>query len=89
MLASVHLKKKKAQPESCESSFIGGNMRTSVQETAPQISLRDCSKEVLGKDNIYVILVKGEYMQSSTYFFQKISTGLRKLSASHGKQQLP
>ena len=69
--------------------FLRGKIRTAAWETAPQISLRDCSKEVLGKDNIYVILVKGEYMQSSTYFFQKISTGLRKLSASHGKQQLP
>ena len=64
-------------------------MRTAAWETATQIALRDCSKEVLGKDNIYVILVKGEYMQSSTYFFQKISAGLVKLSASPGKQQSP
>ena len=43
-------------------------MRMAVQETAPQIALRNRSKEVVGTDSIYVILVKGEYMQSSTYF---------------------
>ena len=43
-------------------------MRTAAQETAPPIALRDCSKEVEGKDSIYVILVKGEYVPSSTYF---------------------
>ena len=60
-------------------------MRPTVQETAPQIATRACSKEVLGKDNLYVILVKGEYMQLSTYFFQKLSAGLVTLSASHEK----
>ena len=35
-----------------------------MQETEPQIALRICSKEV----SIYVISVKGEYMQTSTYF---------------------
>ena len=54
-------------------------MRTIAQETVSQIALRNCSKEVGGKENIYVILVKGEYRQSNPYFFQKISTGLRKL----------
>lgn len=85
MLTSVHFKKKKSQPESCESSFTGGNMRTTVQETAPQIAPRACSKEVLGKDNLYVILVKGEYMQLSTYFSQNVSAGLVTLSASQEK----
>ena len=47
-------------------------MRTAAWETAFQIALRNCSKEVVGKDSIYVILVKGEYMQSSTYFFAKV-----------------
>ena len=36
-----------------------------------QIALRNCSKEVGGKDSIYVILVKGEYMQLSIYFFYR------------------
>ena len=44
-------------------------MRTIARETAFQIALRNCSKEVGGKVSIDVILVKGEYMQSSTYFF--------------------
>ena len=47
-------------------SFIWGKMRTAAQETAFQIALRNYSKEVGGKVSIYVILVKGEYMQSST-----------------------
>ena len=42
-------------------------MRTAAQETAPQIALRNCSKEAEGKVCIPVILVTGEYMQSSTY----------------------
>ena len=41
-------------------------MRTVAWETVPQIALRNCSKEEERKDSIYVILVKGEYMHSST-----------------------
>ena len=51
-------------------------MRTAHQETEPQTALRNCFKEIEGKDYIYVcvcvcvcvciyiyvILVKGEYM---------------------------
>ena len=48
--------------------FIWSNMRTAARETASQIALRNCSKEVEGKDRIYVILAKGKYMQSSAYF---------------------
>ena len=50
-------------------SFIWGKMRTIAQEIAFQIALRNGSKEAAGKVSIYVILVKGEYIQSSTYFF--------------------
>ena len=57
-------------------------MRTAARETAFQMALRNCSKEVGGKVSIYVILVKGEYMQSSTYFLQKVS-------ASHEEQSSP
>ena len=66
--ASTGKKKKNAQRESCELSFIGGKMRTIAQETAFQIALRNCSKDVGGKVSIYVILVKGEYMYSSRRF---------------------
>ena len=38
-------------------------MRTIAQETAFQIALRNCSKEVDGEVRIYMILEKGETMQ--------------------------
>ena len=43
-------------------------MRIAAQETAPQIALRNCSKEVGEKISIYVILGKVEYMESCTCF---------------------
>ena len=48
-------------------------MKAIALETAFQLALRNCSKEAGGKVSIYVILVKGEYMQSGTYFLQKVS----------------
>ena len=57
-------------------------MRTIARETAFQIALRNCSKEVGGKASIYVILAKGEYMQSSIYILQKVA-------ASHEEQTSP
>ena len=57
---------KNAQHESCKLSFIWGKMRTAAWETAPQITLRNCSKEAVGEVGIYVI-----YMQSSTYFSRR------------------
>ena len=46
-------------------------MKIAARETVPQIVLGDCSKNVGGveKFNIYVILVKGEFMRSSAYLF--------------------
>ena len=44
-------------------------MRTIAWETASQIALRNCSKEVGGKVSVDVILVKGEYMRSNAYLF--------------------
>ena len=64
--AAVNLKN--AQREDFKLSFIWGKMSIAAQETAPHNPLRNCSKEVRGRDSIYVILVKGEYMQSSIYF---------------------
>ena len=55
--------KKKAQHESYELSFIWGKMGTADREIASQIALRNCSKKAGRKVSIYVILVKGEYMQ--------------------------
>ena len=54
-------------------------MRTIARETAFQIVLRNCSKEVGGKVSICVILMKGEYMQSSTYFLQKVAASFVKI----------
>ena len=71
---------KNAQHESCELSFIWGKMSPTAWETAFQIALRKCSKEVGEKVSIYMILVKREYMWSSTDFLQKVSASLMKLS---------
>ena len=51
-------------------------------ETAFQIALRNFSKEKQGKVSMHVIWVKGKYMQSSTYFLQKVT-------ASHKEQTSP
>ena len=64
-------------------------MRTASRETAPQMALRDCSKEEGGKDSIHVILVKGEYMQSSTHFLVEGFHWSREASASHEKRLSP
>ena len=67
---------------SCELSFIWGKMKTIARETAIQIALRSYFKEVWGKVSVYVLLVKGEYMQSNKYFLQKVS-------ASHEESTSP
>ena len=59
---------KNAQRESGELNFIGGKVRTAAQETAPQIALKNCSKEAGGKGEYVIFGEEGEYMQSSTYF---------------------
>ena len=64
-------------------------MRTIAQETAFQRALRNCSKEVGGKVSIDVILVKGEYLRSNTYFLQKVSVSLMRVTASHEEQTSP
>ena len=45
----VQLSLKNAQHENCELHFIWGKMKTLAQETAFQIALRNCSKEVGGR----------------------------------------
>ena len=49
------------------SRFIWSKMRTAAQE----IALRNCFKEGGEKASIYVILVKGEYIHSNTYFSRR------------------
>ena len=41
------------------------------------------------KVSIYVVLVKGEYIQSSTYFLLKTSSSFIKIVASHQEQTTP
>ena len=72
-----------------ELSFIWDKMWTAVRETASQRALRNCSKEAGGKVSIYVILVKEEYMQSSTYFLQKVSASLVQVAAHQEEQTSP
>ena len=36
-------------------------MRIAARETAPQVALRNCSKEAVG-EVLYVILMKGEFL---------------------------
>ena len=61
--------KKHEQCEYKELSFICGRMRTTALGTEFQIILKNFSKEIGWKVKIYVILVKGESMQSTTYIF--------------------
>ena len=42
-----------------------------------------------GMFSIYVTLVKGEYMQSGTYFLQKVAASLISVTASHKEQTSP
>ena len=73
----VDLKEKNALCESWKLSFIWGKMETAALEPAPQIALRNCSKEAGEKPSIYVILVKEEYMQSSTDFCRRFLLVMR------------
>ena len=54
-------------------------MKIIVWETAPQVALSNCSKD---GQYMYVILLKGEYMQSSTNFLQKFSASHKEHSSS-------
>ena len=61
-------------------------MKTAAQEKSPQIALRNYSKEVGGKDRIYLILVNKEYMQLSTFMFLESFCWSCEASVSHEKQ---
>ena len=65
------LTKKDAQRESCELSFIWGKMKTSAQETAPQIALRDASREVVAEGQ-YIWLAEGGFQYSQALILQKV-----------------
>ena len=63
---------KNAQHENCESSFTWEQNEDYSPGDSIHIALRNCSKMVGGKVSIYVILVKREFMQLSTYFFADV-----------------
>ena len=74
---------KDAQHDSCELSFIWGKTRTAAWETAPQIALRDCSKEVGGKINtIYNILEKGQFIAIKHLLYKRFSVSHQELMSS-------
>ena len=75
----VDLKEKNALCESWKLSFIWGKMETAALEPAPQIALRNCSKEAGEKDSIYVIFGEGE-IHAMKHFFQKASASIVKSS---------
>ena len=62
-----------------ELNYIWGNMMTATWATAPQVTLRNCHKDLRGRERIYVILVKREYMQSSTNILEKVFASLMTL----------
>ena len=62
------------------SFFIWGKMKTAAWEAAPQIALRDCSKEGLGGGSIiYKILVKGEFNEIMHLLYKRFSAGQEEL----------
>ena len=57
--------------------FLRGKIRTAAWETAPQISLRDCSKEAGGGRSIYKVLVKGELNAIKCLLYKRFSSVTR------------
>ena len=68
---------KNAQCENCKLSFIWGKMRTAAWETAPQIALRNSSKETRGKVSIYDLHAIWNTMQSEVQL-EYMQSGPRK-----------
>ena len=68
---------KNAQGGNCNLSFIWGKMRTAAWETAPQIALRNSSKETRGKVSIYDLHAIWNTMQSEVHL-EYMQSGPRK-----------
>ena len=51
-------------------------MRTAAWEPAPPDSFENLLQRSRGEDSIYVILVKGDYMQLIMFIFYEVSAGL-------------
>ena len=65
-------------------SFIWGKNRTAAQERAPQIALRNCSKEV-GNRQYICDADKGRVHTVKHIFFVESFCWSREVSASHEK----
>ena len=63
---------KSVQGESCESSYNWGKMRTIAWETAFQIALRNCSKELRGKISILGDFAERGICTSKHVFFAEV-----------------
>ena len=63
---------KGVQGESCESSYNWGKMRTIASETAFQIALRNCSKELRGKVSILGDFAEWGMCTSKHIFFAEV-----------------
>ena len=59
--------KKDVRLESCELSFICGEMRIAAQEAASQIALRICSEATVGKSQYIRFWWRGSWMPWSTH----------------------
>ena len=60
-------------------------MRTAAQDTAPQIALRDCSKEAVREgQSIDKILVKGEFSAIQHSFYKRFSASHEELMSPEG-----
>ena len=62
--------------------FIGVKMKTSAKEKAPQIALRNFSKEAVGKGQYICDFGEGGISTIKHILSQKVSTSHVKLSAS-------
>ena len=57
-------------------------MRTAVQETAPKIALRNCSKKAVGGKSIYKVLVKAKFNIFKHSFCKRFSASCKQLMSS-------
>ena len=86
---TVDFKKKKSQREICELSFIWGNLSNEAQETASQITQKNCSKEVGGEGQYIGGFVKGRVHEIKHIFVVESSCWSHEASASHEKKSSP
>ena len=69
IVTCIHIvDQKDEQRESCKWSFIWGKMRTAAWETAPQVALRDCSKESVMQGQYIRLWWMESSTPSSTHF---------------------